>query len=73
MANFNQVIDAILIMGIPFVLGFSIGVTATYLNFMRGVNNTLKLYNDQTRKRGYEPDGTDMTNVVSMKNHKEDK
>lgn len=73
MANFNKILDVFLVMGIPFVFGLCLGVTTTYVNFMRGVNNTLKLYQEQSRKKGYEPDGTDMTNVVPMKDPKEDK
>ena len=70
---FIKIMSVILVIGVPFVFGLCLGVTTSYVNFMRGVNKTLEQYQQASREKGYEPDGTDTSNVTFMKHHKNDK
>lgn len=70
----NDVLTVILIIGTPFVFGLCLGVTLTYINFMKGVNKVLGEVNE-ARKKGDEPIKADVTNltVIKPKDNKEDK
>lgn len=70
----NDVLNVILIIGTPFVFGLCLGVTLTYINFMKGVNKVLGEVNEARKKQGVEPVKNDVSNltVLKPKDKKED-
>lgn len=70
----NDILTVILVIGTPFVFGLCLGVTVTYVNFMRGVNNVLDEVNEARKKKVDEPVKNDVSNltVLKPKDKKED-